>query len=122
MSDLHSINEAINKKAGRKLFPSILVGLLLLAIVFSTMSYAPIAFAAFVTVAVLIALKELTAAFKARGITSNYLGLGLSTALILGSTWIGRFIRNTKIVRFYKSIRLIRMIGLAACCLIDRQS
>ena len=89
MSDLHSINEAINKKAGRKLFPSILVGLLLLAIVFSTMSYAPIAFAAFVTVAVLIALKELTAAFKARGITSNYLGLALSTALILGSTWIG---------------------------------
>ncbi|GBL22235.1 phosphatidate cytidylyltransferase [Clavibacter sp.] len=89
MSDLHSINEAINKKAGRKLFPSILVGLLLLAIVFSTMSYAPIAFAAFVTVAVLIALKELTAAFRARGITSNYLGLALSTALILGSTWIG---------------------------------
>ncbi|NCV80124.1 MAG: phosphatidate cytidylyltransferase, partial [Actinobacteria bacterium] len=27
MSDLHSINEAINKKAGRKLLPSIGVGL-----------------------------------------------------------------------------------------------
>ena len=27
MSDLHSINEAINKKAGRKLLPSIAVGI-----------------------------------------------------------------------------------------------
>jgi phosphatidate cytidylyltransferase len=53
------------------------------------MAFAPIAFAAFLTIAVLIATKELTAAFKARGIASNYLGLALSTALILSSTWIG---------------------------------
>ncbi|MBM3656101.1 MAG: phosphatidate cytidylyltransferase [Actinobacteria bacterium] len=89
MSDLHSINEAMNKKAGRKLIPSIFVGLFLLAIVFSTMAYATLAFAAFVTVAVLIALKELAAAFRARGISSNYLSLALSTTLILSSTWIG---------------------------------
>lgn len=89
MSDLHSINEAINKKAGRKLFPSILVGLSLLAIVFSTMAYAPYLFALFVTVAVLIALNELTGAFKARGISANYTSLAISAALILTSTWIG---------------------------------
>ena len=45
MSDLHSINEAINKRAGRKLLPSIAVGLFLLAIIFSTMAYIPFLFA-----------------------------------------------------------------------------
>lgn len=89
MSDLHSINEAINKRAGRKLLPSIIVGLGLLAIIFSTMAYVPFLFALFVGVAVLIALKELTAAFAARDIATNYLHLSLATSLILFSTWIG---------------------------------
>lgn len=89
MSDLHSINEAINKRAGRKLLPSIAVGLFLLAIIFSTMAYIPILFAVFVGIAVLIALHELTTAFKAREIQINYLQLSVATTLILASSWVG---------------------------------
>jgi phosphatidate cytidylyltransferase len=89
MSDLHSINEAINKRAGRKLLPSIAVGLFLLAIIFSTMAYIPVLFAVFVGIAVLIALHELTTAFKTREIQINYLQLSLATTLILASSWVG---------------------------------
>ena len=89
MSDLHSINEAINKRAGRKLIPSIFVGLFLLAVIFSTMAFVPVLFAIFVGGAVLIALHELTAALKVRDIALNYLQLALSTTLILLSSWIG---------------------------------
>lgn len=89
MSDLHSINEAINKRAGRKLLPSIAVGLFLLAIIFSTMAYIPVLFAVLVGIAVLIALHELTTAFKAREIQINYLQLSVATTLILASSWVG---------------------------------
>jgi phosphatidate cytidylyltransferase len=89
MSDLHSINEAINKRAGRKLLPSIAVGLFLLAIIFSTMAYIPVLFAVFVGIAVLIALHELTTAFRAREIQINYLQLSVATTLILASSWVG---------------------------------
>ena len=89
MSDLHSINEAINKRAGRKLIPSIIVGLFLLAVIFSTMAFVPVLFAVFVGAAVLIALHELTAALKLQSIALNYLHLALSTSLILGAAWIG---------------------------------
>ena len=89
MSDLHSINEAINKRAGRKLLPSIAVGLGLLAIIFSTIAYIPVLFAIFVGSAILIALHELTNALKLQGIAINYLQLSISTASILAATWIG---------------------------------
>lgn len=89
MSDLHAINEAINKRAGRKLIPSIFVGLFLLAIIFSTMAYVPTLFAIFVGAAVLIALRELTTAFSVRDIKTNYLHLSLATILVLASAWIG---------------------------------
>ena len=39
MSDLHSLNEAINKRAGRKLLPSIGVGIVILALVVGSLSY-----------------------------------------------------------------------------------
>ena len=39
MSDLHSLNEAINKRAGRKLLPSIGVGILILALVIASLSF-----------------------------------------------------------------------------------
>jgi phosphatidate cytidylyltransferase len=89
MSDLHAINEAINKRAGRKLIPSIAVGLLLLAIIFSTMAFVPELFALFVGIAVLIALRELTSAFRSRDIETNYLHLSIATALVLVSAWVG---------------------------------
>ena len=89
MSDLHSINEAINKRAGRKLIPSIIVGLSLLAVIFSTMALVPVLFALFVGTAVLIALHELSAALKLHSIALNYFHLAISTGVILGAAWIG---------------------------------
>lgn len=87
MSDLHSINEAINKKAGRKLIPSILVGLALLGIIFSTIAYVPILFALFVLIAVLLALHELSAAFNARELKVNFTHLSIATTAVIASSW-----------------------------------
>jgi len=39
MSDLHSLNEAINKRAGRKLIPSIGVGIAILTLVIGSLSF-----------------------------------------------------------------------------------
>jgi len=39
MSDLHSLNEAINKRAGRKLLPSIGVGIAILTLVIASLSF-----------------------------------------------------------------------------------
>ena len=89
MSDLHAINEAINKRAGRRLLPSIAVGLLLLAIIFSTMAFIPELFALFVGIAVLIALREMTSALRSRDIDINFLHLSVTTALVLLSAWVG---------------------------------
>lgn len=87
MSDLNSINEAINKRAGRRLVPSILVGLLLLFIIFSTIAFVPILFAVFVLVATLLALHELTTAFRTRGIRIEYLQLAFATTGVIASAW-----------------------------------
>lgn len=89
MSDLHSINEAINKRAGRKLLPSIFVGLGLLAIIFTTMALVPPLFALFVGTAVVLALRELTAALVAGGISLRFPLLATATAVILASAWFG---------------------------------
>lgn len=87
MSDLHSINEAINKKAGRKLIPSILVGLGLLGIIFSTMALVPILFALFVLLAVQLALHELSNAFNARAIKVDFVHLSIATTAVVASSW-----------------------------------
>lgn len=87
MSDLHSINEAINKKAGRKLIPSILVGLGLLGIIFSTMAFVPILFALFVLLAVQLALHELSTAFNARAIKVDFVHLSIATTAVVASSW-----------------------------------
>lgn len=39
MSELHALNEAINKRAGRRLLPSIAVGILILALVIGSLSF-----------------------------------------------------------------------------------
>ena len=87
MSDLHSINEAINKRAGRKLLPSIVVSLLLLAAIFTSIAYVPILFAIFVGTAVMLASRELIAAFHERGIEVRFLHLSLATASLIISSW-----------------------------------
>ena len=64
MDDLHALNEAINQRAGRKLLPSIAVSLALLAAVFSTVYFVPVAFAVLVWIAVMLATRELVDAWE----------------------------------------------------------
>lgn len=67
MSDLHAINEAINKRAGRKLFVSLFIALVLLAIIFTSMALLPIAFALVVALAFAISIHELVGAYRGSG-------------------------------------------------------
>jgi phosphatidate cytidylyltransferase len=88
MEDLHSINDAINRRAGRKLGPSILVSLSLVAIVWASLAFEPIFFAALVTLAVCLGIREISRAFAEVGtkISNNALiavAIGLSIA-----TWV----------------------------------
>ncbi|MFM7462727.1 MAG: phosphatidate cytidylyltransferase [Actinomycetota bacterium] len=68
MSDLHAINEAINKRAGRKLFTSLFIALVLLAVIFTSMALLPIAFALVVALAFAISIHELVGAYRGFGI------------------------------------------------------
>jgi phosphatidate cytidylyltransferase len=88
MDDLHSINDAINRRAGRKLGPSILVSLSLVAIVWASLAFQPIFFAALVTLAVCLGIREISRAFAQveTKISNNALiavAIGLSIA-----TWV----------------------------------
>jgi len=90
MDDFHSLNEAINKKAGRKLGPSILVSLAILAVVFLTISFAPPLFAVFAWVAILLAGRELTRAYRAGGIDLPDNAISIAITLLLAAAWFGR--------------------------------
>jgi phosphatidate cytidylyltransferase len=88
MDDLHSINDAINRRAGRKLGPSILVSLSLVALIWVSLAVQPIVFAGVVTLAVVLGIREISSAFAAAktNISTNALiavSIGLSVA-----TWL----------------------------------
>jgi phosphatidate cytidylyltransferase len=88
VSDLHSINEAINKRAGRKLLPSIGVGLLLIALVwFSLVSYREI-FAALITIVVILGIRELHHALTTTKIDIPQWSLTTSAISLLASAWL----------------------------------
>ena len=87
MSDLHAINEAINKRAGRRLFSSILIGLVLLAIIFSTLTYFRFGFALVVTLAFAISAHELLAAYSRTGVALHHWLLIASNAALMLSAW-----------------------------------
>jgi phosphatidate cytidylyltransferase len=85
MDDLHSINDAINRRAGRKLGPSILVSLSLVALIWVSLAFEPIVFAGVVTLAVILGIREISRAFAAAktNISTNALiaaAIGLSVA------------------------------------------
>ena len=90
MDDFHSLNNAINARAGRKLGPSILVSLAILAVVFLTISFAPPLFAIFAWVAILLAGRELTKAYKAGGIELPVNAISVAITLLLAAAWFGR--------------------------------
>ncbi len=90
MSDLHAINEAINKRAGRRLFSSILIGLLLLGIIFSTLHYFPFGFALVVTLAFAISAHELINAYTKSGVRlHHWLPIAANVAVMLSAWFFG---------------------------------
>jgi phosphatidate cytidylyltransferase len=89
MSDLHSINEAINKKAGRKLLPSIGVGLSLIGLVWFALSYHREIFAIVVAIAVVLGAREIVRAFSAHSIKISFNGLALATIGLSYAAWNG---------------------------------
>jgi phosphatidate cytidylyltransferase len=89
MSDLHSINEAINKRAGRKLLPSIFVSLFLIGLVWFALAYERIIFAGLVTVAVVLGIRELNKALSANSIDIPLWSLTTAAVGLCASTWFG---------------------------------
>ena len=89
MSDLHSIFDAINKKAGRKLLPSIGVGLSLIGLVWFALSYQREIFAIVVGVAVVLGVREIVRAFAAHSITVSFNGLALASIGLSYAAWNG---------------------------------
>jgi phosphatidate cytidylyltransferase len=90
MDDLHSINEAINAKAGRKLLPSILVSIGLLALVFGTVYKAKPLFGLLIWVTIMLAIRELVNAYKHGGIELPRLAIQVAGTALLISAWYGR--------------------------------
>ena len=89
MSDFQSINEAINKKAGRKLGPSIIVSLSLVALIWFALAYRREIFAVVVAVAVLLGIREIVRAFKVRGIYISVVSLAAGALALTYATWNG---------------------------------
>lgn len=89
MSDIHSINEAINKRAGRKLLPSILVSVSLIAVVWFGLAYERTIFAGIVGIAVILGLREMSRALSSSKIYISFLGLSIATVGLLYATWVG---------------------------------
>lgn len=87
MSDLHAINEAINKRAGRKLFTSLFIALILLAIIFTSMALLPVAFALVVALAFAISIHELIGAYRGSGIYPPGSLLIFSGLSLYGVAW-----------------------------------
>jgi phosphatidate cytidylyltransferase len=89
MSDLHSINEAINKRAGRKLLPSIVVSLSLVALIWFALAFERAIFAGVVTVAVVLGIRELHKAFSAVSIDIPLWSLTTAAIGLSAATWFG---------------------------------
>jgi len=90
MDDLHSINEAINARAGRKLLPSIIVSVVLLTLVFTTVVFAKPVFGLLVWLAVMLAIRELVNAYKLGGIELPRLAIQIAGTALLIAAWYGK--------------------------------
>lgn len=90
MDDLHSINDAINKRVGRNLVTSTIVGVLLLVVVFGSAYLVQGAFGFLVWVAAMVATRELKLAYRHGGIEVPEHGLQVAATVMIISTWFGR--------------------------------
>lgn len=89
MADLHAINDAINKRAGRKLIPSIFVSLLLLGLIFGTIAIAPLLFFVLIWVVIMIGIREIAHAYRKGGIDLPDYVLMIAATVLLVATWSG---------------------------------
>jgi phosphatidate cytidylyltransferase len=89
VSDLHAINDAINKRAGRKLLPSIAVGLSLIALVWFSLAFERTLFAALVAIAIGLGIRELVRALGYSDIYVSGRALAIATGGLAASTWFG---------------------------------
>jgi phosphatidate cytidylyltransferase len=89
MSDLHAINDAINKRAGRKLLPSIGVSVALFAIVWLSLRYERAIFAAIVALAMVLGVREMVTALKSADIDLSFAALTLASIGMAGAAWFG---------------------------------
>lgn len=89
MADLHAINDAINKRAGRKLIPSIFVSLLLLGLIFGTIAIAPLLFFALIWIVIMIGIREIAHAYRKGGIDLPDYVLMIAATVLLVATWNG---------------------------------
>lgn len=89
MNDLRAINEAINKRAGRKLLPSIIVSVLIVAAVWFALAYHRELFAVLVGVAVIFGIREISRAFDADNTHIAIAPLVITTIILTVATWRG---------------------------------
>lgn len=89
MSDLHSINEAINKRAGRKLLPSIAVSIFLILLVWFSLSMYRAIFALVIAIAVVLGIRELNRALTAADIHLPFWALSSASLGLSAATWFG---------------------------------
>ena len=90
MDDLHSLNESINQKAGRKLLPSIVVSLSILGVVFGALKINTNIFMAFVWIAMLLANREIVRAYSRGGIQIPLSILLIANTGLLTAAWWGK--------------------------------
>jgi phosphatidate cytidylyltransferase len=89
MSDLHAINDAINKRAGRKLLPSIAVSIVLIVLVWSALATFKVVFAAIVALAMVLGIREMVGALKKADIHLSFAALTLASLGMATAAWLG---------------------------------
>jgi phosphatidate cytidylyltransferase len=89
MSDLHAINDAINKRAGRKLLPSIGVSVALFAIVWFSLRYQRTIFAAIVALVMVLGIREMVGALKKADINLSFPALVFASIGMAAAAWFG---------------------------------
>ena len=90
MEDIHSIQEAINKKAGRNLGSSILVSAAIIGLVFGSLAVHPALFALLVTIALMVAIRELNHVYRTGGVVIPDWLLILTVPITIGAAYFGR--------------------------------
>lgn len=88
MSDLHALNEAINKKAGRKLLPSIAVGLTLLGLVIASLAFQRVLFLPLAIAAIIRGVWELGQALDRANIEISVPTISFCAVAIMTSAWV----------------------------------